>query len=75
MVLGGAVLGREIYGSYPVLEIGGASDVGGGRLIPSVSSDQYAATVARWFGVDDTQMNGITPNIDNFAMRDLGFMA
>jgi uncharacterized protein (DUF1501 family) len=75
MVLGGAVLGREIYGSYPVLEIGGANDVGGGRLIPSLSSDQYAATLARWFGVDDAQMNGITPNIDNFAVRDLGFMA
>jgi uncharacterized protein (DUF1501 family) len=74
MVVGDAVRGREIYGQYPVLEIGAANDVGGGRFIPAVSSDQYAATLARWFGIDDAQMSLIAPNLGNFAQRDLGFM-
>jgi uncharacterized protein (DUF1501 family) len=74
MVIGGAVMGRDIYGQYPVLEIGTDNDVGGGRFIPSTSSDQYAATLARWFGVDDTQMHLVAPNLANFAEQDLGFL-
>ncbi len=74
LVVGGAVLGREIYGSYPVLEIGGDDDVGGGRMIPATSADQYAATLARWFGIPDVDLDIVAPNIDNFMTRDLGFM-
>jgi uncharacterized protein (DUF1501 family) len=74
-VMGGSVRGRAFYGDYPVLEIGSPIDVGGGRLIPGVSSDQYVATLARWFGVTDAQMPAIAPSIGNFAVQDLGFMA
>jgi uncharacterized protein (DUF1501 family) len=74
LVVGGAVKGRTIYGRYPVLEIDGPEDVGGGRFIPAVSSDQYAATLARWFGVADTDLPTIAPSIANFAARDLGFL-
>jgi len=74
IVVGGAVNGRELYGSYPVLEIGGPEDVGAGRIIPSTSADQYAATLAKWFGIDDADMATVAPHIDNFAVRDLGFM-
>jgi uncharacterized protein (DUF1501 family) len=74
LVVGDGVKGRTIYGDYPVLEIGGAADVGGGRFIPAVSSDQYAATLARWFGVADAQMATIAPSIGNFVDRDLGFL-
>ena len=73
-VVGGGVAGRTLYGSYPLLEIGGDDDVGGGRLIPTTSADQYAATLATWFGVSDGELNTVAPNIDNFAERDLGFM-
>jgi uncharacterized protein (DUF1501 family) len=73
-VLGGAVRGRDIYGDYPVLEIGGAEDVGGGRMIPSTSADQFAATLAAWFGIPDADLDIVAPHIDNFAQRDLGFM-
>jgi uncharacterized protein (DUF1501 family) len=73
-VVGGAVLGREIYGRYPVLSINGPDDVGGGRIIPTTSSDQYAATLARWFGVQDSNLPLVAPSIGNFAQRDLGFM-
>ena len=74
-VVGGAVRGRQIYGLYPVLTINGPDDVGGGRMIPTTSADQYAATLARWFGVNDTNLPIVAPSIGNFAQRDLGFMA
>jgi len=74
LVLGGSVLGRTFYGDYPVLEIGSPIDVGGGRLIPGVSSDQYVATLARWFGVSEAQIPAIAPSIGNFTVQDLGFM-
>jgi uncharacterized protein (DUF1501 family) len=73
-VVGGAVRGQEIYGRYPVLAINGADDVGGGRIIPTTSSDQYAATLARWFGVQDSNLPMVAPSIGNFPLRDLGFM-
>jgi uncharacterized protein (DUF1501 family) len=73
-VVGGAVRGQEIYGQYPVLALNGADDVGGGRIIPTTSSDQYAATLARWFGVQDSNLPTVAPSIGNFPLRDLGFM-
>lgn len=80
LVLGGAVRGRNVYGNYPVLRLGatlaadGADDVSGGRFIPTLSSDQYAATLARWFGVADGDLPLVAPSLGNFAQRDLGFM-
>jgi uncharacterized protein (DUF1501 family) len=73
LVVGDAVRGRDMYGIYPALEIGGADDVGGGRMIPTTSADQYAATLARWFGIADVELDIVAPHIDNFAVRDLGF--
>ena len=75
LVVGGAVRGRELYGDYPLLEIGGAEDVGGGRMIPGISADQYAATLARWFGIADQDLEVVAPNLGNFALRDLDFIA
>ena len=74
VVVGGAVNGRDIYGTYPVLAIGGADDVGGGRMIPTTSADQFAATLAKWFGIPDADIDIVAPHIDNFTRRDLGFM-
>ena len=74
IVLGGAVRGRDIYGTYPILEIGGADDTGGGRMIPTTSADQFAATLAKWFGIPDVDLDIVAPHIDNFLTRDLGFM-
>ncbi len=73
-VLGGSVAGRQLVGRYPVLEIGAQEDVGGGRFIPSTSADQYAATLARWFGIDDADLDTVAPSLKNFAQRNLGFM-
>ncbi len=74
LIVGGAVNGGDLYGSYPVLEIGGPEDVGGGRMIPSTSADQYAATLARWFGIPEVDLDVVAPNLGNFVQRDLGFM-
>ena len=74
LVIGDAVRGRTLYGRYPALEINGPEDVGGGRFIPNVSSDQYAATLAKWFGVAEAQLPTIAPSIGNFVERDLGFL-
>ncbi|MFO1425775.1 MAG: DUF1501 domain-containing protein [Steroidobacteraceae bacterium] len=73
-VVGGAVRGQNVYGEYPLLQIGGAQDVGGGRFIPTTSADQYAATLASWFGVADADLVKVAPSIGNFAQRNLGFM-
>ena len=52
--------------------------MGQGRLLPSTSVDQYASTLATWFGVQGTEMNAILPNLGNFNSsdypRDMGFM-
>ena len=73
LVVGGAVRGRDMYGLYPALAIGGPDDVGGGRMIPTTSADQYAATLALWFGIPDAELDIVAPHIDNFGTRDLGF--
>ena len=72
--VGDAVRG-DLYGTYPLLAIDGDDDVGGGRMIPTTSADQYAATLSKWFGIEDQDLDAVAPNLANFAVRDLGFMA
>ncbi len=74
LVLGAPVRGRQIYGSMPRLEIGGPDDIGGGRMVPTLSVDQYAATLLRWFGLTPPQIDAVAPNLRNFPTRDLGFV-
>lgn len=73
-ILGGAVKGQQYYGTFPVMGINNDDEVGSGRLIPSTSVDQYAATLARWFGVSDSDMRLVLPNIGHFDGADLGFL-
>jgi uncharacterized protein (DUF1501 family) len=73
-ILGGAVKGGDIYGKMPNFAIGGPDDTGRGRWIPSTSVDEYAATLAKWFGVSATNLPVIFPNLGRFAKPDLGFM-
>ena len=81
LVLGGAVAGGSTYGRYPTLALGGPDDVGvddwelQGRWIPSSSVDQYAATLLRWWGLGESQLDSVLPNLRNFAAaRSLGFL-
>jgi uncharacterized protein (DUF1501 family) len=75
-VMGGAVRGRGFYGAPPVLANNGPDDVGQGRLLPTMSVDQYGATLARWFGVSEGMMPTVLPNITSYnpSMWDLGFL-
>lgn len=74
MIMGGSVRGGDIYGTMPVLEINGPDDTGRGRWIPTTSVDEYASTLARWFGVSDSDLPMVLPNLGRFGSPDLGFM-
>lgn len=77
LVAGGAVNGG-LYGSFPVFQLGGPSDTDGGnptgRWIPTTSVDEYSATMARWFGVPESAIDSIFPNLKRFSTRGLGFL-
>ena len=87
-MVGGAVKGKAFYGSAPAVSVTNttaAADqqhVGQGRLLPTTSVDQYAATLAKWFGVADSEMASILPNLSRFGTAagradyptNLGFM-
>jgi uncharacterized protein (DUF1501 family) len=75
LVLGGAVKGNQIYGTFPTLALGGPDDADqNGRWIPTTALDQYAATLATWFGVSATNLPAIFQNLPNFQNNNLGFI-
>jgi uncharacterized protein (DUF1501 family) len=75
IVLGGAVKGGQMYGTFPTLTLNGPDDSGtNGRWVPTTGSVQYAATLASWFGVSPSQMATIFPNIGSFPTVNLGFV-
>jgi uncharacterized protein (DUF1501 family) len=75
IVVGGAVKGQDMYGAYPVIGSNQANDMGAGRLIPTTSVEQYAGTLARWFGLSDSQVKEVFPNFTNFGSSPyMGFM-
>jgi uncharacterized protein (DUF1501 family) len=75
IMMGDAVKGNAFYGQFPTLALAGPDDTGSnGRWIPSTSVDQYAATLATWFGVANTDLPAIFPNLANFQTSNLGFL-
>jgi uncharacterized protein (DUF1501 family) len=76
VILGGAVKGGQYYGQMPNLTIGGPNDFGAGlgQMVPTTSTDQYAATLAAWFGVPASSLTTIFPNLGNFPAQTLGFL-
>lgn len=80
-IMGGAVSGTEIYGTFPTYSsadkdgnFSSPDQIENGSLIPSTSVDQYAYTLGRWMGVSDSDLSNILPHIGQFSVRDLGFM-
>lgn len=86
-VVGGAVNGGNFYGvntangtPFPNLTMNGPDDADSGtgargRWIPTTSVEQYAATLARWYGLPEDKMTTVFPNYNNFiANTNLGFM-
>ena len=74
IVIGGAVNGGDVYGTVPELMLNGNQDIGDGRLLPTIAVDQYAATLGSWFGLTDSQLLEVFPNLANFSTRNLSFM-
>lgn len=85
-VVGGAVKGGEFYGKYPPLVVGTDNppddvsvdtDNGSGargRWVPTTSVDQYAATLATWYGLPPSDLGLVFPNLSNFTTQNLGFV-
>ncbi len=75
LVIGDAVHGGSIYGTMPTLELSGPDDASDlGRWIPTIAVDQFAATLATWFGADDAALAAVLPNLSAFAPATLGFI-
>jgi len=76
IVMGGAVKGGDLYGKFPVHELGGPDDAGTrGTWIPTTSLDQYGATLASWFGVTSADLPAVFPTLANFSRKNLGFLS
>ncbi|MDJ0654712.1 MAG: DUF1501 domain-containing protein [Xanthomonadales bacterium] len=73
-VMGDAVAGGQIYGTLPDLTLEGPDDIDRGRIVPTLSVEQYAATLASWLGVQSGDLANVFPNLGNFSSSDLGFM-
>jgi len=74
LIMGGAVKGGQTFGSLPTFAINGPDDTGTGRWIPTLAVDQYSATLAKWFGLDSSEIAAVFPNLSRFPSSDLGFM-
>ena len=75
LVIGGAVHGGQLFGVMPTLALSGPDDAGGqGRWIPTIAVDQYAATLATWFGANAAALQTILPNLAAFSPSGLGFI-
>ena len=76
LVMGGAVNGGRIYGDLPAHDLSlPAYEPQRGRMIPTTSVEQYAATLGGWFGLDIADLNAALPNLRNFAQTNIGFMS
>lgn len=73
-IMGGSVNGGRYFGRAPSISTTSDDQVGRGRLLPSVSVEEYATTLAQWFGVSPSNLAWVAPNIGRFANPDLGFM-
>lgn len=75
-LMGGAVKGQRFYGTAPVVADNGVDDVGQGRLLPTTSVEQLAATLGSWLGISDSNLLDLLPNLTNYnsSVRNLGFV-
>ncbi len=71
-VMGGAVAGGQFLGTAPEIGLTHNEQVGGGRLLPSTSVDQFGAELASWFGVSQSDVKTVLPNASHFDLYKLG---
>ncbi len=72
-VTGGAVSGGDIFGKMPALQKD-SPDAWSERIIPTTSVESYLATIVKWFGATESELDTIFPNLRAFSQRDMGFM-
>jgi uncharacterized protein (DUF1501 family) len=80
IILGGAVQGHTLYGTFPNITPGGPDDTDSGasprgRWIPTTSIEQYAATLATWYGLSSADLTAVFPLIGHFSTSNLGFLS
>ena len=75
------LLGKNIFGTYPLmhLENNPLLTSGRGNVIPQVSTDEYFAELALWFGLPPGNLTDVLHNMGNFysynpSQMPLGFM-
>ena len=71
LVIGGGLRGGDIVGRFPDTALGGAEDLGAGRLLPTTSVSQLAATLGRWMGLSDSELLDVLPGLDAMPSRTL----
>ena len=77
--MGDAVVGKDIYGDYPSLDLNSDLNIFDRALIPTTAADLYMSELALWFGVSYSDLDMIFPNLSNFydtnsGVPPLGFM-
>jgi uncharacterized protein (DUF1501 family) len=74
LILGGAVKGGQIFGQFPAFALGGPNDADvRGRWIPTTSIDQYGSSLCSWFGIPDSELATVFPNLANFGSQKIAF--
>ena len=74
-VMGGSVIGARFYGTYPTLALSGPDDADNrGRWIPTTAVEQYAATLANWYGLSSNDFPAVFPLLSHFSPSNMGFM-
>jgi uncharacterized protein (DUF1501 family) len=76
-VMGGPVQGGQVFGTFPSLTLGGPDDMDTnkeGRFVPTIATDQVAATLMSWMGVSSDQLNQVFPNLKNFSTPTIRFI-
>src|SRR5260370_20926984 len=75
LVVGGAVKGGNLYGTFPELALNTGDDANNrGVWIPTIATDQYGATLANWFAISASNIATIFPDLANVPIESLGFM-
>ena len=74
-VVGGALRGNQMLGTFPLPVINHNYDTGNGRIIPTTSVDQFAGTLGSWFGLNNTELDDALPGLSNFSIRDIGLFS